>query len=193
MKNSLKRFSLMGLSIVCFVFMLGVAGVSAQELDIKPCYVCTNCALDESGDYMIDEEGQYILTEESEEDFPVWEQCMDLPSINLWSNGLIAVAILDPELNLEEFGSASASIRVDDLQIGAESVKWSVEDVNHDGTLDLVFHFSTNDLIPEGEFESMDPGTHELCLTPTINESPGEALCDDAMFFTKGQKSAKKK
>jgi len=153
MKNSLKRFSLMGLSMVCFVFMLGIAGVSAQELDIKPCYVCTNCALDESGDYMIDDEGQYILTDESEEVFPVWEQCMDLPSINLWSNGVIAVAVLDPEyLDTSVFASASASISVtvrEDIDLVADSLKYSVEDVNHDGTLDLVFHFSTNDLITD--------------------------------------------
>lgn len=174
MKNSVKRFSVIGIGIVCFVFMMGVAGVSAQELDIKPCYVCTNCTED--------------ILEDSEE--AEWAKCEDMPSINLWSNGVIAVAILDPELNLEEFGSASASIWVEDLQIGAKSVKWSVEDVNHDGTLDLVFHFSTNDLIPEGD---LDPGTHGLCLTPTIDESTMEALCDDAWFFTKGQKDSKQK
>lgn len=193
MKNRVKRFSVIGLSIVCFVFMMGVASVSAQELDIKPCYVCTNCALDEFGDYII-EEGQYILTEESEEDSPLWEQCTDLPSINLWSNGLIAVAILDPELDLEEFNSASASVWVEDLQVGADSVKYSVEDVNHNDTLDLVFHFSTKDLIPEGDLDPLDPpDVFELCLTPTINESTMDSLCDEARFFTKGQKKYKEK
>jgi hypothetical protein len=71
--------------------------------------------------------------------------------INLSSKGLIAVAVLStPDFDASSFvpemahlsDSNSALMQICD---GASAVRWKLDDVNHDGKLDMVFFFGTQD------------------------------------------------
>lgn len=73
-------------------------------------------------------------------------------TINLSSQGLIPVAVLsDATFDATQFSPqmahlTDASMAMTMPCIGAEVVRWALEDVNGDGKLDLVFFFSTQDL-----------------------------------------------
>ena len=61
----------------------------------------------------------------------------DPNSINLNSKGVVPVTVLDAS-TVDDPDTYSFA--------GADPVRWTMEDVNNDGTDDLVFHFKTQDL-----------------------------------------------
>ena len=71
--------------------------------------------------------------------------------INLSSKGLIPVAVLttqdfDASLFTPEMAHLShANTAMMQTCAGATAIRWKFDDVNHDGRLDLVFFFSTQD------------------------------------------------
>ncbi|MDX9788044.1 MAG: hypothetical protein RBT11_14770 [Desulfobacterales bacterium] len=171
-----------------FVMLTVSSGFAEPALDIKPDYVCTNCALDDNGNYIIVDD-QLVL---NEGEAPIWVAAEDPPAVNLWSNGMIAIAIL--EANLVDFVNVgSATFAVAALGVDAEFVRYSIEDVNHDGVMDLVLHFFTEDLIPDVPMEA--PAPLEGCLTVAIETMNGlvdYSLCDEALFFNEGKIDGRK-
>ena len=76
-------------------------------------------------------------------------------SINLKSKGVVPVAVLTTDL------FDAATVDPDTVQLeGVDPVKWAMDDVDEDGDLDLVLHFSTRDLaVP------LDANSTEATLT----------------------------
>ena len=108
-----------GLAALLSLFVLLVMSpiyVRADEVDIKPCYECTNCVIDEVTLEPVPPEGQIAE----------WKQCSDLPSINLCSNGLTVVGVINFVID------ESAEVTF----LGATSLRSSAEDVDHDGDED---------------------------------------------------------
>ena len=66
----------------------------------------------------------------------------DSNTINIESNGIIPVAIL----GTTDFDATSVDPGTV-LLADAYPVKWTMEDINHDGIMDLLLHFKTEDLI----------------------------------------------
>lgn len=68
----------------------------------------------------------------------------DPNSINLHSQGVTPLALLSVEegLDVTTLDLEGATIQF----AGATALRWAIEDVNDDGLLDLIFHFSTQDL-----------------------------------------------
>jgi hypothetical protein len=72
--------------------------------------------------------------------------------INLSSKGLVPVAVLttqdfDASHFMPEMAHLSdANIAMTQMCAGALAVRWKLDDVNHDGRLDMVFFFSTQDM-----------------------------------------------
>jgi hypothetical protein len=79
----------------------------------------------------------------------------DPNSINLKSKGVVPVAVLTTDL------FDAATVDPDTVQLeGVDPVKWAMDDVDEDGDLDLVLHFSTRDLaVP------LDANSTEATLT----------------------------
>jgi hypothetical protein len=79
----------------------------------------------------------------------------DPNSINLQSKGVVPVAVLTTDL------FDAATVDPDTVQLeGVDPVKWAMDDVDEDGDLDLVLHFSTRDLaVP------LDANSTEATLT----------------------------
>jgi len=76
--------------------------------------------------------------------------------INLKSKGVIPVAILTTDaFDASDINPASAMFE------GASPVRWVLSDVDHDGDLDLLLHFRTEDTT------SIVAGQEEACLTAT--------------------------
>ena len=75
------------LSVFAF-FIVSPTYVRGDVVDIKPCYECLNCDIDE------------VTLEPVPPDNEVaeWVQCSDLPAINLCSNGLTVVGVIDFEV-----------------------------------------------------------------------------------------------
>ncbi len=73
-------------------------------------------------------------------------------SINLSSKGLVPVAVLSsPTFDASLFAPEMAHLTDANSPMagtcsGAPAVRWQLDDVNKDGTLDLVFFFQTTDL-----------------------------------------------
>jgi len=65
----------------------------------------------------------------------------DPNSINLKSKGVVPVAVLTTDL----FDAATVDPETVELE-GVAALKWAMDDVDGDGDLDLVFHFSTQEL-----------------------------------------------
>ena len=110
-----------GLAAFLSLFVLLIVSptyVRADEVDIKPCYECPNCVIDEVT----------LEPVPPEEQIAEWEQCSDLPAINLCSNGLTVVGVID--FVIVEPTEA--------IFLEAISLRFSVEDVDHDGDEDDV-------------------------------------------------------
>ena len=120
----MKRKSLVSYFFVVFVLFLLISFTAnpakGQTPDIKPCYECTNCVIDPVTLEPVPPEGEIAE----------WEQCSDLPAINLCSNGLTVVGVIDFEFAIVESTEATF--------LGAPSLRYSVEDVDHDGDEDDV-------------------------------------------------------
>jgi hypothetical protein len=100
-----------------------------------------------------------------------WVPCSDPPAINLCSKGLTVVGVLD--FGFEIVDSTEATF------LEATSLRYSVEDIDHDGAEDdLVYFFKTKDLIS-------DDGTLEVCLE--ITNLTNTTLCDTVVLFSKGR------
>jgi hypothetical protein len=147
--------------ILFVLFVVGSSHVRAAELDIKPCYECTNCVIDPVTLEPVPPEGEDAN----------WVPCSDPPAINLCSKGLTVVGVLD--FGFEIVDSTEATF------LEATSLRYSVEDIDHDGAEDdLVYFFKTKDLIS-------DDGTLEVCLE--ITNLTNTTLCDTVVLFSKGR------
>ena len=162
-----------GLAAFLSLFVLLIVSptyVRADEVDIKPCYECTNCVIDEVTLEPVPPEGEIAE----------WEQCSDLPAINLCSNGLTVVGVIDFEFAIVESTEATF--------LGAPSLRYSVEDVDHDGDEDdVVYFFRTKDL-KESPFTPTEDGPFQACLE--ITNPDGTTLdedCDSVVLFSKGR------
>jgi hypothetical protein len=80
----------------------------------------------------------------------------DPNSINLGSKGVVPVAVL----TTDDFDASSVD-PVTVLFAGASPVRWTMEDVDGDGDLDLLFHFKTQELV------DLDASSTEAILTGT--------------------------
>jgi len=83
---------------------------------------------------------------------PCFERLIDIKpgsypnSINLGSKGMVPVAVL----TTDDFDASTvdpATVRFG----GAAPVRWTMEDVDGDGDMDLLFHFKTQELVDLGE------------------------------------------
>ena len=168
----MKRKSLVSYFFVVFVLFLLISFTAnpakGQTLDIKPCYECIYCVIDPVTLEPVPPEGVDAD----------WVPCSDTPSINLCSNGLTVVGVIDFGFEIVESTEATF--------LGATSIRYSVEDVDHDGDEDdLIYFFITKDLdenlaTPNGD------GSVEACLEIT---TPGITLneCDSVVLFSKGR------
>ena len=149
-------------SVVLFLLISFAANPAlGQTLDVKPCYECTNCDIDPVTSEPVPPEG--VDAE--------WVPCSDPPAINLCSKGLTVVGVLD--YGFEIVDSTEATF------LEATSLRYSVEDVDHDGAEDdLVYFFKTKDLISED-------GTLEVCME--INNPINTVLYDTVVLFSKGR------
>ncbi len=88
----------------------------------------------------------------------------DPNSINLKSKGVVPVAVLTTDL------FDAATVDPDTVQLeGVDAVKWTMDDVDGDGDLDLLLHFSTQELAVV-----LDAFSTEATLTGETND--GEAF-----------------
>jgi len=88
----------------------------------------------------------------------------DPNSINLKSKGVVPVAVLTTDL------FDAATVDPDTVQLeGVDAVKWTMDDVDGDGDLDLLLHFSTQELAVV-----LDTFSTEATLTGETND--GEAF-----------------
>ena len=147
--------------ILFALFVVASSHVRAAALDIKPCYECKNCVID-----------QVTLEPVPPEVVDaIWVPCSDPPAINLCSKGLTVVGVLDFGFDIVDSTEATF--------LGANSLRYSVEDIDHDGTEDdLVYFFKTKDL-------SSAEGTLEACLE--ITNPINTTLCDTVVLFSKGR------
>ena len=153
--------------ILFVLFVVGLSYVRAAELDIKPCYQCTNCVIDPVTLEPVPPEGEEA----------VWVACSDPPAINLCSKGLTVVGVID--FGTDNVDSAEATF------LGTNSLRYSVEDVDHDGVEDdLVYFFKTKELDINEATENSD-GSFEACLT--IADPINITLCDTVVLFSKGR------
>jgi len=160
-----------GLAAFLSLFVLLIVSstyVRADEVDIKPCYECTNCVIDEVTLEPVPPEGEIAE----------WEQCSDLPAINLCSNGLTVVGVTD--FVIVEPTEA--------IFLGATSLRFSVEDVDHVGIQDdVVYFFKTKELDISQATDNLD-GSFQACLE--ITNPVGTPLtepCDSVVLFSKGR------
>ena len=161
-----------GLATFLTLFVLLIVSptyVRADEVvDIKPCYECLNCDIDEVTLEPVPPEGEIAE----------WEQCSDLPAINLCSNGLTVVGVTD--FVIVEPTEA--------IFLGATSLRFSVEDVDHVGIQDdVVYFFKTKELDISQATDNLD-GSFQACLE--ITNPVGTPLtepCDSVVLFSKGR------
>jgi len=109
-----------------------------------------------------------------------WDQCSDLPAINLCSNGLTVVGVIDFGFVIAESTEATF--------LGAPSLRYSVEDVDHDGDEDdVVFFFKTKEL-QIGEAADNGDGSSQACLQITNSDGNIDIVgCDAVVLFSKGR------
>lgn len=168
MKVTLYYKSLAAFLSLFVLLIVSPTYVRADEADIKPCYECTNCVIDEVTLEPVPPEGEIAE----------WEQCSDLPAINLCSNGLTVVGVTD--FVIVEPTEA--------IFLGATSLRFSVEDVDHDGIEDdVVYFFKTKELDISLATDNLD-GSFQACLE--ITNPVGTPLtepCDSVVLFSKGR------
>jgi hypothetical protein len=164
--------------VLCFLISFTANQAEGQVLDIKPCYECTNCLINPDTS-----EPEPPLGETA-----IWIPCPGPSSINLCSNGVTAVGVLAENDDFDNVNSASATFLINSEVVSeaqqATSIRWSLEDVNHDGTLDLVFHFLTQELTNADGLPA--PASGDACLNATVDGEPLLEICDAARFFFKG-------
>lgn len=84
-------------------------------------------------------------------------------SVNTKAKGVLPVAILSSvDFDVTQVDPTLVSL------LGANPEKWSLEDINGDGQLDLILHFRIEDL----DFTGLDMGEHEVSLTGTYLGHP---------------------
>jgi hypothetical protein len=161
-----------GLATFLTLFVLLIVSptyVRADEVvDIKPCYECLNCDIDEVTLEPVPPEGEIAE----------WVQCSDLPSINVCSNGLTVVGVIDFEV-VEP---------TEAIFLGATSLRFSVEDLDHNGIEnDVVFFFKTKEL-QIGEAADNGDGSSQACLQITNSDGTIDIVgCDAVVLFSKGR------
>ncbi len=163
---------------MAFVLAFTAYAANANEviMDLEPFPVCTSC-LDENSD---SNNPTMITATESERSL----LSVDLPRISLGGNGMISVAVLNPDLT--DFDSVRfAIVEVADLEIAAEYLSYSLKDINQDEKTDIVFYFSTRDLMPSHPVT--EKNEHDACLIidilKTDNSISNYSLCEHAFFI----------
>ena len=167
---------------MAFVLAFIVYAANANEviMDIAPFPACTSC-LDENADSINSNIMPNILKDTKSEQTNLFD---DFSKINLGGNSIISMAVLNPDLS--DFDSVRfAIVEVADLEIVAEYLRYSLKDINQDGKTDIVFYFSTRDLIPS--HPEIEKTEHDTCLIVDIlktdNTIQNYSLCEQAFFI----------
>ncbi len=180
------RENVLYLNLIKFLTMAFVLGFTAYLakaneviLDIDPFPACIEC-MPETADMP-----PQNLTPENMPGQSL--QSDNLPKISL-GNGVISMAVLNPDLT--DFDSVRlAVVEIADLEIAAEYSSYALKDINHDDKTDLVFYFSTRDLIPS--HPEADTIAHDACLFVDIlntNQTISNySLCENAFFVAQGE------
>jgi hypothetical protein len=136
-------------------FASGSHSIDIEDIHIPPVSV--------GGDPFID--GTVAFKAERLREWPIdIKPGSDPNSINLKSKGVVPVAVLTTDL----FDAATVDPETVELE-GVAALKWAMDDVDGDGDLDLVLHFSTQELaVP------LDANSTEATLTGETND--GEAF-----------------
>jgi hypothetical protein len=176
----LNAFYLNLLKFLTMAFVLAFIAYAANAkevvMDLQPFPVCISC-LDENSDSNI----PTMIADTTSEQAPDFAK---LPQISLMSNQIISVAVLNPDL--VDFDSVRfAIVEVADLEIAAEYLSYSLEDINNDDQTDIVFYFSTQDLIPAHFLTNRF--AHDTCLIVDILKTDKTIknynLCEQAIFI----------
>jgi hypothetical protein len=164
--------------ITAFVLAFTIYTAKANEIimDLAPFPACTGCLAENAGSSSPNtikdtEPEQAILSDDS-------------ARINIGGHSIISVAVLNPDLS--DFDSVRfAIVEVADLEIAAEYLSYSLRDMNQDGKTDIVFYFSTRDLIPS--HPEIKKAEHNACLIVDIlktdNTIRNYSLCEHAFFI----------
>ena len=170
--NLIKFFTL------AFVLAFTAYAATANEvvLDLEPFPVCPSCLGENS-----DSNTPNIITGTEPEQSQL---SADIPKISIGGNGIISVAVLNPDLI--DFDSVQlAVVEIADLEIAAEYLSYSFEDIDNDDQTDIVFYFSTRDLIPPHSLSKKS--AHDTCLLVDIlktdNTISNYSLCKHAMII----------
>ena len=162
--------------IMAFVLAFTVYVAKANEviMDLAPFPACTSCLADNADSSSIIKDTDPEIANLSD----------DSAKINPEGNSMISVAVLNPDLS--DFDSVRfAIVEVADLEIAAEYLSYSIEDINQDGKIDIVFYFSTRDLIPS--HPETEKTEHDACLIVDIlktdNTIRNYSLCEQAFFI----------
>ncbi|RPJ78545.1 MAG: hypothetical protein EHJ94_09330 [Deltaproteobacteria bacterium] len=171
------------LNIIKFVtiaFVLAFTAYTANSneviMDIEPFPTCTECMPENS------DADTRTLTLENRLDPSL--RSSDQPEISLGGDGLISIAVLNPDLS--DFDSIRfAIVEITDLEIAAEYISYSLKDINHDEQTDLVFYFSTRDLTPPQP--AAKEISHDACLFVDILNTDKSIsnynICANAIFL----------
>ena len=97
----------------------------------------------------------------------------DPNSINLKSKGVVPVAVLSNDF-------AASTVDPETVEFaGADPVRWTLEDVDRDGDMDMLFHFKTQDLSLTASSteatltgDTSDPTNPHIIGTDTVNIVP---------------------
>lgn len=112
----------------------------------------------------------------------------DVNSVNLKSHGVLPVAILSTANSSAQDVDVSSLLLGDPTLTGAVApVRGALEDVNGDGLLDLVLHFSTDELVSSG---AIDAASTSLQLTGQTLDGTGFSAADSVYIVpgsTKGK------
>lgn len=100
----------------------------------------------------------------------------DPNSINLKSKGVVPVAVL----TTDDFDASDVDPTTVEFA-GAEPVRWTMEDVDGDGDLDMLFHFKTQDL------EELDEDSTDATLTGQTTGGIPIAGADTVNIVPKGK------
>ena len=142
MTTSTLYFNLVKILTMAFVLGFCAYVVHADEvvLDAGAFQTCTDCMGENQGPDLSGHDAAATGPENSE---------------------MISVAVLNPDLS--DFDSVKlAVVEIADLEVVAEFTSYSLKDINHDDKTDMVFYFSSRDLMPPTAASGKN--THDACL-----------------------------
>ena len=157
-------------------FTVYVSNANEVIMDIEPFPVCIECMKENPGIDRLNLSSENGLNPSVSSDGQL--------KISPESNGMISVAVLNPDLT--DMDSVSfAIVEVADLEIAAEYSSYSLKDINDDDKTDMVFYFSVRDLIPS--HPASEETEHDACLfvdiLKTDKTTSNYSICQHSLFL----------